>query len=334
MDLLDAMHRADQVSRLGLGLTAPNPIVGAVILDVNGVLVGEGFHQRGDGGAHAEVKAMQQAGDRAAGATLVVTLEPCNHLGKTPPCVDAIIAAGIKRVVFAVVDPNPIASGGSHRLKSAGISIESGILKDQVSFTNRAWLTKITKQRPYLTLKIAATLDGKVAAKDGTSKWITSDQARGDVALLRSECDAIVTGTGTFLADAPKLTVRGVKRPGVTDEFNPARVVMGRRLIDTQEMIHLQSTDFSDLISLANTKGWNRILIEAGSTLTTAVMKAELFDEIFLYQAPTMLGAGADFVGDLGISTLSDRLDLDLIEAKLIEGEPNNLRSHLIARRS
>ncbi|MEY3098911.1 MAG: hypothetical protein RIS32_702, partial [Actinomycetota bacterium] len=198
-----AMRRANEISKLGLGKSSPNPIVGAVI-------VGNDGHQ--DGGKHAEVVALSKAGQRARGATLFVTLEPCNHMGKTPPCTEAIIAAGIKKVVFAVSDPNPIAHGGAQSLTDAGIIVEPGLLKDEVAFTNRAWLKKIKSSHPYITLKIAASLDGKVAALDGSSKWITSEISRTDAAILRSQCDAIVTGTGTVLADNPSLTVRNIKR--------------------------------------------------------------------------------------------------------------------------
>lgn len=334
MDLEAAMRRADQLSRLGLGLTAPNPIVGAAVIDAAGELVGEGFHQRGDGGAHAEVNALAAAGNRARGATLVVTLEPCSHQGKTPPCVTAIIEAGITRVFYAVSDPNPIASGGAAQLMAAGIAVESGLLEAQVRFTNRAWLTKIQSNRPLITLKIAATLDGRIAAQDGTSKWLTSEAARSDVAVLRSECDAIVTGTGTYKADKPQLTVRGVTRTGVTAAFEPARIVIGLSDISAPEMIQLRTHDLNELIELSRKSGWNRILVEAGPTLISVLLRSGLFDEIFLYQAPTILGAGATFASDLGINTLAERLDLDLIASEIIEGTPNNLRTHLVARRS
>lgn len=334
MDLLEAMRRADYLARLGLGLTSPNPIVGAVILDSDGRKIGEGFHQRTAGGIHAEVNAIKAAGSMTRGATLVLTLEPCNHQGNTPPCVEAIIEAGIARVVYAVSDPNPIASGGAARLRAAGISVEAGLLQDEISFSNRAWLTKIAKNRPYITLKIAATMDGKVAANDGTSKWITSESARRDSAVLRSECDAIITGTGTAIADNPKLTVREVTRDGVDSHFAPERVVMGERDINLDGFTKLQSRELSELISLASKKGWNRILVEAGPTLTSAFLRSRNFDEIFLYQAPTILGGGMNFASELGIQSLVDRLDLDLREAKVIPGEIDNLRIHLMARSS
>jgi len=332
-----AMQRALELSELGLGLTAPNPIVGAVIVDDSGEIIGEGFHQRANNGAHAEVIALNAAGKKAEGATLFQTLEPCNHTGKTPPCVDAIIAAGIKRVIFSMKDPNPIAQGGAERLRAKGVEVVEGVLKEKVSFSNRAWLNKIEEKRPYITLKVASSLDGKISAADGSSKWITNEVSRSDVARLRSECDAIVTGTGTVIADDPSLTVRGIDRAGA--KFAPTRVVLGKRgipsgaklLDDSAPTIHLQTNEISQLIELANTKGWNRILIEAGPTLTGALLKEGLFDELFLYQAPTLLGGNFDFTRDLGIRNISERLDLQLHGVETLGDAQKDLRLHLLA---
>jgi diaminohydroxyphosphoribosylaminopyrimidine deaminase/5-amino-6-(5-phosphoribosylamino)uracil reductase len=337
VDIQTAMRRADEISELGLGVTAPNPIVGAVILSNSGELIGEGFHHREDGGKHAEVAALQAAGAKANGATLVLTLEPCNHHGKTPPCTEAIIKAGIKKVVYSVSDLNPKAAGGANRLREAGVEVESGLLEKEVSFTNRAWLTKIRTARPYITLKVATTLDGKVAASDGSSKWITNEGARKSVHELRSECDAIVTGTGTVIEDDPAMTVRGVERSKF--EFKPARVVMGKRAIpagskildESATTIHLESHSLSQLLELAEEKGWNRILVEAGPKLTSAFLKAELFDELFLYQAPTLLGGSFDFVGDFEVRNLSERVDLNLHSTKIVGDNEKNLLLHLLA---
>ena len=331
------MRRADEISKLGLGVTAPNPIVGAVILSDSGEIISEGFHHREDGGKHAEVIALQGAGTKANGATLILTLEPCNHHGKTPPCTEAIIEAGIAKVIYAVSDPNPKAAGGAARLREAGVEVESGLLEEEVSFTNRAWLKKIKSARPYITLKVATTLDGKVAASDGSSKWITNEGARKSVHELRSECDAIVTGTGTVIADDPAMTVRGVERDKI--EFKPARVVMGTRAVpagskildESATTIHLESHSLSQLLELAEGKGWNRILVEAGPKLTSAFLKAELFDELFLYQAPTLLGGGFDFVGDFEARNLSERVDLKLHSTKIIGEDEKNLLLHLLA---
>lgn len=332
MDLLAAMRRANAIARLGLGRVAPNPIVGALILDSNGEVIAEGFHERA-GSDHAEIVALKRAGAAARGATLVVTLEPCNHLGKTPPCSEAIIAAGISRTIFAVSDPNQIAAGGETRLRSAGIVVESGILADEVSFTNRAWLKKIATGAPYVTAKVATTLDGRIAARDGSSKWITSESSRTDVAALRSECDAIITGTGTVLADNPQLTVRDQSR----GEFKPTRIVLGTREIPPVarinsadvETIHLKSRKIDDALQLAVARGWNRILLEAGPALTSAFVKAGLVDELFIYQAPTLLGAGETFVNELGINSLAERIDLRLHTAEPIG---TDLKLHFLAR--
>ncbi|NDA82969.1 MAG: bifunctional diaminohydroxyphosphoribosylaminopyrimidine deaminase/5-amino-6-(5-phosphoribosylamino)uracil reductase RibD [Actinobacteria bacterium] len=181
-----AMKRALQLSEIGLGLTSPNPIVGAVVISSSGQIVGEGFHQRALDLRHAEVIALSAAGDKAKGATLVLTLEPCNHIGKTPPCTDAIISAGIKRVVYAVSDPNPIAQGGSAKLFAAGIDVSTGLLEQEVRFSNRAWFTKIEKSRPYITLKIATSLDGKVSALYA-SRFAAVNQT-----LSQSQRDALI----------------------------------------------------------------------------------------------------------------------------------------------
>jgi diaminohydroxyphosphoribosylaminopyrimidine deaminase/5-amino-6-(5-phosphoribosylamino)uracil reductase len=332
-----AMRRANEISKLGLGKSSPNPIVGAVIVGDDGQIIGEGFHHSLDGGSHAEVVALSKAGLRAKGATLYVTLEPCNHIGKTPPCTEAIKAAGIKKVVFAVSDPNPIAHGGAQALTDAGIVVEQGLLKDEVAFTNRAWLRKVNSSRPYITIKVAASLDGKVAALDGSSKWITNEISRSDVAVLRSQCDAIVTGTGTVLADDPFLTVRNVERERF--DFKPVRVILGRREIPlnskvldkSAETIQIKGNDLSELIKLGKARAWNQILIEAGPTLTSAFLKAGLFDEVFLYQAPTLLGSGLDFASQLEIKTLNQRLDLELLSADLLGEKEKNLRLHLLA---
>jgi len=185
MDYTVAMQRAIALAEKGLGKTAPNPIVGAVIIDATGNIVGEGFHDRVKSSDHAEVVAIKAAGTATVGSTIVVTLEPCNHTGNTGPCVQAIIDAGITTVVFAVADANQEAAGGAAALRVAGVNVIEGVLKDEAAFSNRAWLMKIRKGRPFFTWKVAATLDGKVAAADGTSKWISNETSRADVQLLR-----------------------------------------------------------------------------------------------------------------------------------------------------
>ncbi len=216
----EAMRRALDLAARGLGSTSPNPVVGCVILDSAGRTVGEGWHQRA-GGPHAEVHALAEAGDDARGGTAVVTLEPCDHTGRTGPCTQALIAAGIARVVHAVADPDPGAAGGARTLAAAGIEVEGGLLGDEAATGNAAWLTAVRLHRPHVTWKYAATLDGRTAAADGSSRWITSEEARADVHRLRAESDAVLIGSGTARADDPHLAVRGV--PGAVQ---PLRVVL------------------------------------------------------------------------------------------------------------
>lgn len=217
-----AMRRAIALASRALGDTSPNPVVGCVILDAAGHPVGEGHHARA-GGPHAEVAALADAGERARGGTAVVTLEPCSHTGRTAPCVRALAAAGVARVVYAVADPTPAAGGGAAALAAAGIEAEGGLLADEAAAGNEPWLTSVLRGRPYVLWKYAATLDGRSAAADGTSRWITSPAARADVHRLRAEADAVVVGSGTLRADDPQLAVRGARaEAGATQ---PLRVV-------------------------------------------------------------------------------------------------------------
>jgi diaminohydroxyphosphoribosylaminopyrimidine deaminase/5-amino-6-(5-phosphoribosylamino)uracil reductase len=311
-----AMARAIDCARLGLGKTFPNPIVGAVITSASGEFISEGFHQGAD---HAEVVAIKAAGSIAAGSIIYVSLEPCNHHGKTPPCTDAIIKSGISKVVFAVSDPNPIAAGGAKHLQGAGIEVESGLCYEEASRTNRAWLTKIANDRPRITWKIASTMDGKVAASDGSSKWITGELARADVALMRSQADAIVTTTATVKADDPLLTSKGLGN-------NPMRIVMGNTEIDASSQILgkdadtviIKSRDPQELIAFANERGFNQLLIESGPTFGTALLSQNLIDEIMLFQAPTFLGSGTPSISDLGITNISGRLDFEITDVEII----------------
>lgn len=311
-----AMARAIECARLGLGKTFPNPIVGAVITTANGEFISEGFHQGGD---HAEVVAIKTAKEIPAGSIIYVTLEPCNHQGKTPPCSDAISNAGISKVVFAVSDPNSVAAGGAETLRKAGIEVESGLQEIESAFDNRAWLTKIAKDRPRTTWKIASTMDGKVAAQDGSSKWITGELARTDVALMRSQADAIVTSTATVKADNPLLTSKGFGK-------NPVRIVMGESEISADaninngdaETIMINSRDAKELIALVKERGFNQVLIESGPTFGTALLRENLIDEIVLFQAPTFLGSGTPAISDLGITNISGRLDFEIADVEVI----------------
>lgn len=311
-----AMARAIELSRLGLGKTYPNPIVGAVITSANGEFISEGFHQ---GKEHAEVIAINAAQEIPAGSIIYITLEPCNHDGKTPPCVDAILATSISKVVYAVNDPNPVAAGGSERLRQAGVEVVTNFAEVQARQENRAWLTKIQLGRPRITWKIAATMDGKVTASDGSSKWITGELARADVAVMRSQADAIVTSTATVIADNPGLTSKGLGK-------NPVRIIMGRQELSSElqilgsdaETLLLKTHELNELIKVSNERGFNQLLIESGATFGTALLKADLIDEIVLFQAPTFLGTGTEVIGDLGISNISQRLDFEISDVEII----------------
>ncbi|MBI3428604.1 MAG: bifunctional diaminohydroxyphosphoribosylaminopyrimidine deaminase/5-amino-6-(5-phosphoribosylamino)uracil reductase RibD [Actinobacteria bacterium] len=317
MEDRDYMARAIELSLSGLGRTFPNPIVGAVLLSAAGEVIGEGFHAGGD---HAEVRALADCAahsKKPEGATIYVTLEPCNHFGKTPPCTQALIKAGIARVVFALKDPNPIAEGGGKDLSGAGIEVTSGLLAGEARESNRSWLHKIETGRPFLIWKIASTVDGFSAAVDGTSKWITSEDSRRSVQRLRAESDAIVIGTGTALADNPSLIPRG-------DDRRPIRIIVGTRQIPEgfilrkgqAHTIFLKTRDLDTVIDSLVELGVNQVLIESGSELGTSLLKEGLIDEIQWYQAPTILGAGLKAIGNLNVKTISQRLDFRLIKVE------------------
>jgi diaminohydroxyphosphoribosylaminopyrimidine deaminase/5-amino-6-(5-phosphoribosylamino)uracil reductase len=305
------LKRANELARLGLGLTGSNPIVGAVVVDTAGKVVGEGFHKSGP---HAEVVALEQAAQLARGATLLVTLEPCNHHGKTGPCTEAIIKAGITKVVYAVSDPSNLAGGGAKALAAAGLEVEFNSEVTEIAHSNRAWLHKIKNNRPYFIWKIATTLDGRTAATDGSSKWITGPESRAEVSQLRSESSAILIGTATALADNPNLIPRDLKR---SEQKNPVRIVMGLREIPSEfnlhneaaETVFLRSHDFSELLKLCAERDFNQVFVESGSELGTALLKAGLIDELIIFQAASLLGSGLSFIGDLGATSIKEKMD-------------------------
>lgn len=313
------MQRAIALSENALGRTAPNPIVGAVIIGADGSVIAEGFHDRSTSPDHAEVVALKVAGDRARGATMYVTLEPCNHTGTTPPCTEAIISAGIATLVYAVADPNLVASGGATALKSAGIEVIAGIGEVEAAFSNRAWLTKIIKGRPFITWKVAATLDGKVAALDGTSKWITNQASRDDVQKVRRRVDAIMVGTQTVIADNPHL----VPRDGLT-QANPLRIVCGTQELPQSANIFdsaaptkvIASKDVEVIAAELLATGVNHILLESGPTLASAMLHACMLDELMIYQAPSLLGTGKNFVADLGALTLDHAMRMPRVSTE------------------
>ena len=326
MDYTVAVQRAIALAEKGLGKTAPNPIVGAVIIDVAGNVVGEGFHDRVNSPEHAEVVAIKAAGNKAVGSTIVVSLEPCNHIGSTGPCVQAIIDAGITTVVFAVADPNAAAAGGAAALRAAGVSVIEGVMKDEAAFSNRAWLMKIKKGRPFFTWKVAATLDGKVAAADGTSKWISNETSRTDVQMLRRQADAILVGTNTVITDDPHLIPRG---SFAGYGANPIRVVCGEQELpkgaqifdDAAKTLLVKSKDLDDLVEKLNELGLNHVFVEAGPTLGSAMLDGCLLDELVMYQAPTLLGTGKHFFAFDYPTTITDQLRMDHISTQVLDGD-------------
>jgi diaminohydroxyphosphoribosylaminopyrimidine deaminase/5-amino-6-(5-phosphoribosylamino)uracil reductase len=318
VNLNDAYAHIAALSLSSLGRTAPNPNVAAAIYGLDGQLIADGAHNRQISVDHAEVIAIRNAGEKARGATLVLSLEPCNHVGATPACVDAIIAAGLSKVVYAVSDPNPVAAGGAERLRAAGVEVDftSSLLLEQ---TQRAWLHRIKTSRPFFVWKVATTLDGRIAAADGTSQWITSEESRFDVQVLRTQSDAILIGTGTALADNPTL------RPRIDGATNPLRVVMGNRDLPTNfnlndglsETIYVKSHEVSRLLEVLGSYKLNQVLVEAGPGLGSALLEAGIIDEVVIYQAPIALGAGPTWLEDIGIGTLADAQKLELISSEV-----------------
>jgi diaminohydroxyphosphoribosylaminopyrimidine deaminase/5-amino-6-(5-phosphoribosylamino)uracil reductase len=302
----------------GLGVSTPNPNVAAVIYSKAGELIADGFHNKEKSPDHAEIVALKRAGEKARNSTMVVSLEPCAHFGATPPCTQAIIDAGVAKVIFAVKDPNPLASGGAPQLINAGISVEYRE-SAELSFVQRGWLHKINSGRPLMIWKVATTLDGKVAAVDGTSQWITGEIARADVQAIRAQSDAILVGTNTAIIDNPHLIPRGFSA-------RPVRIVCGEQEVppnhfifdDQARTISVKSKELSDLVKILQREKFNQVLIEAGPTFGSALLAYGLVDEIIMYQAPSILGAGRNFVENLGISTLSERIELQRLSIQEI----------------
>lgn len=299
-----ALEQADKVK----GTTYPNPPVGAVILDADGEIAGVGATEP-PGGPHAEVLALRRAGERATGGTAVVTLEPCNHVGRTPPCVDALLAAGVANVVFAVADPNPVAAGGAARLARAGVTVTAGVGADAAAGGPlREWLHKQRTGMPHVTWKFATSVDGRSAAADGTSRWITGEAARADVHRRRAIADAIVVGTGTVFADDPALTAR---RPdGTLTAHQPLRVVVGMREIspdatvlndDSRTMV-IRTRDPHEVVQALSDR--TDVLVEGGPTLAGAFLRAGVIDRILAYVAPILLGGPITAVDDVGVQSI------------------------------
>ncbi|SRX81816.1 bifunctional diaminohydroxyphosphoribosylaminopyrimidine deaminase/5-amino-6-(5-phosphoribosylamino)uracil reductase RibD [Mycolicibacterium parafortuitum] len=309
MNLDAAMAAAIEQSERVKGRTYPNPPVGAVILDRDGEIAGVGATAP-TGGPHAEVLALRRAGQRAAGGTAVVTLEPCNHFGRTPPCVDALLDAGIAAVAYAVADPNPAAAGGAARLTAAGVQVTADVLAAEVSGGPlREWLHKQRTGKPHVTWKFAGSVDGRSAAADGSSQWITGEAARADVHRRRAAADAIIVGTGTVFADDPALTAR--LSDGSLADHQPLRVVVGMREIspdatvlndDSHTMVIRTRDPHEVLQALADRTD---VFLEGGPTLAGAFLRAGAVDRILAYVAPILLGGPVTVIDDVGVTNIS-----------------------------
>ena len=346
------MARALELAARGRGLTSPNPMVGAVVV-AGGEVVGEGFHA-GAGGPHAEIMALGSAGGRARGATLYVTLEPCNHQGRTPPCAPAVVAAGVIRVVSAVRDPNPrVPGGGAEVLRAAGIEVSLGVRDDEARDLNRVFFTAMTRGRPHVTLKAAMTLDGKIAAHDGGSRWITGEAARQEAHRLRSESDAVVVGIGTALADDPALDVR-LGRPWPREPWrvvvdSRARLPRTARILSagTPARALIAVTDAApaervaaleaagatvlacksagahvDLVDLAGrlfALDAMAVLVEGGAELNAGFLSAGLVDRVAVFVAPKLVGgrSAPTPVGGAGLS-LGDAVALTRVRTRAV----------------
>ncbi|MGY1616351.1 bifunctional diaminohydroxyphosphoribosylaminopyrimidine deaminase/5-amino-6-(5-phosphoribosylamino)uracil reductase RibD [Geodermatophilus sp. SYSU D00691] len=323
-----AMARARELGLGVLGTTSPNPPVGAVVLDADGAVAGEGATSP-PGGPHAEVRALAQAGGRARGGTAVVTLEPCAHTGRTGPCSDALIAAGVARVVVAVPEPTRLAVGGADRLRAAGVDVVLPVEQAEAEDGALAsWLTGVREHRPRVVWKAGATLDGRVAAADGTSRWITGPEARAAVHRIRAACDAVVVGGGTALADDPQLTVRDAG--GRNAPRQPLRVVVDRRgrlprtarvLDDAAPTLVTAAATPRAVLDELFARDVRRVLLEGGPTLAAAFLRDGLVDEVVVHLAAKLLGAGPSLVGDLGIGTIADALTLEVVDVTLLGGD-------------
>lgn len=340
------MAQALRLAERGAFTTRPNPMVGCVLVR-DGEVVGQGFHQRA-GGPHAEVFALREAGDRARGATAYVTLEPCAHYGRTPPCALALVEAGVARVVAAMADPFPqVNGGGFERLRAAGIEVACGLMAAQARVLNQGFLSRVERGRPWLRLKYGASLDGRTALASGESKWITGEAARTDVQRWRARASAILTGAGTVLADDPALSVR-LSAP--VECVPPLRVVLDTRLrslgcakvrdgaaptlylhvaglsppaLDGVEFAGLPlregRLDLQAALALLGERGVNEVQVEAGAELGGALLKAGLVDELLLYVAPLLLGGDArPLLSGLGIETMAQRLAFRPVDVRQV----------------
>jgi diaminohydroxyphosphoribosylaminopyrimidine deaminase/5-amino-6-(5-phosphoribosylamino)uracil reductase len=312
------MRRALTLAEQGWGQTAPNPMVGAVVVR-EGAVVGEGWHTR-YGAPHAEVEALRAAGERARGATLYVTLEPCNHYGQTPPCTDAILAAEVRRVVAAIEDPHPIARGGAERLRADGVEVTVGVEREAARELNASFFHALASDRPFVRLKLATSLDGAIADQSRQRGWLTGAAARREVHRLRAASDAVAVGIGTVLADDPLLTVRGVTPPRnvplrvIFD--TSARLPLDSKLVRTAretpvlvvcwapEPAHaaalehagvelLHAGTLQQALRALRDRGVRSLLVEGGATLASSLVQEALVDRLIIFRAPLVLGTGA-----------------------------------------
>lgn len=340
------MARAHQLAAQGLYTTNPNPRVGCVVVK-QGKVVGEGYHIEA-GGPHAEIHALQAAGGAAQGATAYVTLEPCSHHGKTPPCSDALIAAGIARLVIALQDPNPAVSGnGIRKMESAGIEVASGLMPEETERINPGFLMRMRSQRPYIRIKMAQSLDGRTAMASGESRWITGAAARHDVQRLRARSSAILTGVGTVLADDPSLNVRELEQPcrqPLRVVLDPAAktpaeaklftitdpvlmVVADQTAVPQGWLVHAQVTvlqlptqagriDLQQLMRSLAEMEVNELHVEAGATLAGALLQQGLVDELILYTAPLLMGSEGRPLFQLPLSKMSQKVPLKITDVR------------------
>jgi diaminohydroxyphosphoribosylaminopyrimidine deaminase/5-amino-6-(5-phosphoribosylamino)uracil reductase len=342
------MSEALRLAEMGLYTTDPNPRVGAVVVK-DRQIVGRGFHKTA-GEAHAEVLALQDAGAAAQGATLYVTLEPCSHHGKTPPCADAVVAAGITRVVAAMTDPNPLVAGkGFERLTAARIRVDEGLMANQAKVLNPGFISRMTRGRPWVRTKLAASLDGRTALVNGESKWISSDASREDVHRWRARSSAVLTGIGTLLADDPTFTVRlpgewrqpkkvivdtNLSTPTNANVFklNPDLVYIATGVDDPEEhealnaiganiQVFPERRGFMDLKAILETLAeleCNEVLMEAGAGMNGALLAAGMVDELILYMCPSLLGDKARGMFSLpDINSMQERRNLDIVDARM-----------------
>lgn len=331
------------VRALELALLGPahgvNPQVGAVILDEAGEIISEGWHL-GSGTDHAEVMAIKNLSGKLAlpfpkGLTAVVTLEPCNHTGRTGPCAQALIEAGISSVVYAASDPGDASSNGAETLRAAGIEVLGGFLAEKSEQQGRVWLTANKLKRPFVTLKWATSLDGRAAANDGSSQWITGAQAREDVHARRANADAILAGTGTVIADDPELTAR--KPDGTYYSHQPLRVILGERDLDPNcrvfndkaESLHLQTRNIHGALAELWARGIKHVFIEGGPEVASWFERLELVDEYLIYLAPVLLGGDRVALRDIGVGNIAQAHRLEIFEQHMLG---NDLL--LVARRS